>query len=53
MKIVMFYLMPLASILRKYHFGKLYYVMVRIIHQFVGKETVITVAREKPFLFLI
>ena len=47
------YLMPLSSILTKYHFGRLYCVVVRIIHQVVGKENMITVAMEKPFHFLI
>ena len=44
-----------AIILTKYHFGKLHCVIMTIIHQVVGKDSVllITVAIEQPFLFLI
>ena len=60
------YLVSLSSILTKYDFGRLYCVVVRIIHQVFGKENVmriihqvsgnvnvITVTMEKPFHFLI
>ena len=53
MKIVIFFLMALQSILTKDNFAKLCCVIVNIINQVVGKENVVTVVMEKSFLLLI